>query len=154
MKRFLLALLVGLTLVTTASAQSLVGTYKLVSFTADYDDGSSTDFFGKQPNGHLIITPKRLMVLLVSESRKAGSTVDDKAALLKSVISYSGPYTVEGTRLTTDVDISWNQAWTGTKQGRTWSIDDNRLTLLTDKAPSIRDPSRMATARLVWERLE
>jgi hypothetical protein len=154
MKHFFLALLLAFTLVNAASAQSLVGTYKLVSFTADYDDGSSINFFGKQPNGYIIITPKTLMALLVSENRKAGTTVDEKAALLNSLISYAGPYRVDGTKLTTDVEISWNQSWTGTKQGRTWSIEGNRLILVTDKAPSIRDPSKMAVGRLVWERIE
>jgi hypothetical protein len=154
MKRFLLTLFAGLTLAVAASAQSLVGTYKLESFRADYDDGTSVDFFGKQPSGYLIVTPQRLMVLLVSDGRKAGSAIDDKAALFNSLISYSGPYTVEGSRLVTDVDVSWNQAWTGTKQGRTWSMEGNRLTLQTDKAPSLRDPSKMASGRLVWTKVE
>jgi Lipocalin-like domain len=156
MNRILLSLL---TLIVAAfpiasSAQQLVGTYKLLSFNADYDDGASKEVFGKLPSGYLILTPKRLMVILVSEGRMPGSTPDQKAALLSSMFSYTGTYQVDGSRLVTDVDVSWNQAWTGSKQGRTWLIEGNRLVLTTDKAPSVLEPSKMTVGRLVWEKVE
>ena len=154
MLRLLIAFLLSLALSSIASAQQIVGTWKLISFTSNYDDGSSVDPFGKQPNGYLVITPKRLMALLVSDTRKAGATPDDKVALLNSIISYSGPYRLEGTRLVTDVDVSWNQAWTGSKQGRTFTFEGNRLTLVTDKAQSAQHPTKSVFSSLVWERIE
>ena len=154
MKRILFSLLIGVAIPIDSSAQQLAGTYKLLSFAADYDDGTSKEVFGKQPSGYLILTPKRLMVIIVSESRTPGSTPDQKAALLSSMFSYTGPYRVEGSKLVTDVDVSWNQAWTGSKQGRTWVIEGNRLVLTTDKAPSVLEPSKMTVGRLVWEKVE
>jgi hypothetical protein len=152
--RFLIAFLFCVTFSTVAPAQPITGTYKLISFTSDYGDGASVTPFGPQPTGYIIITPKRFMAMLVSDTRRPGATAEDRIALFNSVIAYSGPYKLEGSRLVTDVDISWNQAWTGTKQGRTLTIDGNRLTLVTDRAPSGLDPSRTVSARLVWEKVE
>ncbi len=152
--RLFFVFLLSLAMSTIASGQNLVGTYKLVSFTSNYDDGTTVDAFGKLPNGYTIITPKRFMSVLVSDTRKAGTTTDDKVALYNSQVSYSGPYTVEGTKLITAVDISWNQAWTGTKQGRTFTVEGNRLTLVTDMAPSALAPGKSVSARLVWEKIE
>ena len=93
------------------------------------------------------------MSLLVSDTRKADTATDDKLALYNSQLSYSGPYTIEGTRLITAVDISWNQAWTGTKQGRIFTVEGNRLTLVTDMAPSALVPGKSVSARLVWKKI-
>lgn len=154
MKRILLSILAVLATPGISSAQQLVGTYKLLSFSADYDDGTSKEVFGKQPSGYLILTPKRLMAILVSENRTAGSTPEQKAALQTSMFSYTGTYKIDGSKLVTDVDVSWNQAWTGSKQGRTWTIEGNHLILTTDKAPSVLEPSKMTIGRLVWEKIE
>ena len=136
------------------SAQpSVIGTYRLVSFTAESDNGQSGNLFGKQPTGYIIITPTRLMVVITAENRVAGTGTTEKAALLTSTIAYTGKYRIEGAKLITSVDASWNQAWTGTDQARTFQIEGNRLVLLTDKAPSFRDPTVMGQARLVWDRV-
>lgn len=152
--RFFFALLLSFAVSNFASGQDLVGTYKLISFTSNYSDGTTVDAFGKLPSGYTIITPKRFMSVLVSDTRKAGTTNDDKVALYNSQLAYSGPYTIEGTKLITAVDISWNQAWTGTKQGRTFTVEGNRLTLVTDMAPSALAPGKSVSARLVWEKIE
>lgn len=154
MQRFLFAIFLSFSFLTVASAQQLVGTYKLISFTSDYSDGTTVEAFGKLPNGYTIITPKRFMSLLVSDTRKPGTAPDDKLALYNSIIAYSGPYTIDGAKLITAVDVSWNQGWTGTKQGRTFTIDGNRLTLVTDRAPSALEPGKTVSARLVWEKIE
>lgn len=152
--RFFFALLLSLGISTFASGQDLIGTYKLVSFTVNFSDGTTLDAYGKLPSGYTIITPKRFTSLLVSDTRKAGTSTEDKLALYNSQLAYSGLYTIEGTKLITAVDVSWNQAWTGTKQGRTFTVDGNRLTLVTDPAPSMFVPGKTASARLVWEKIE
>lgn len=151
----LLALLLVLVFSPFVNAQDgPVGTYKLVSFRSYYDDGTSTDLFGAMPVGYAVITPTRFITVLVGEGRKPGLAAEDKVALYKSLIAYSGTYKLEGARLITSVDVSWNQAWTGTAQGRTWKVEGQRLTLTTDKAPSFRDPKIMAYGTLVWEKIE
>ena len=154
MKKLISTLLIIFVIPLAASAQQLLGTYKLVSFNSIFDDGTSYSFVGPNPIGYAIITPKRFMTILTSTDRQPGKTIDEKAALFNSLIAYSGPYTVEGSKLVTAVDVSWNQSWTGTKQGRTWTIEGNQLILVTDKAPSVKDPSKLAVGRLVWEKIE
>jgi hypothetical protein len=153
MKSFILMLLTMLA-ASTAVAQQLEGTYKLISFESTYEDGTSYTMLGDKPDGYIIITPKRFMTILASANRQPGKSVDERAALYTSLIAYTGPYTIEGSKLITAVDVSWNQTWTGTKQGRTFAIEGNRLILVTDKAPSVKDSSKMAVGRLVWERAE
>ena len=135
-------------------AQGIAGTYKLLTFKSTFDDGSFYEPLGNQPSGYVIITQKRFMAVLAASDRKPGRSTEEQAALLRSLIAYTGPYRIIGNRLITDVDISWNQTWTGVPQGRTWTVEGNQLILVTDKAPSIQDPSKLASARLVWERIE
>lgn len=154
MQRFLFAMFLSFTFLTAASAQQLVGTYKLMSFTSNFSDGTTVQPLGKLPNGYAIITPKRFMSVLVSDTRKPGTTPDDKLALYSSLIAYTGPYTIEGEKLITAVDVSWNQGWTGIKQVRTFTIEGNRLTTVTDSAPSALEPGKTVSARVVWEKIE
>ena len=154
MKKSNFLIIALLLLVGNAAAQGLVGTYKLISFTSKFEDGTSYEFLGALPVGYTVITPKVFTSILVSADRKPGNTADAKLALFNSIIAYSGPYTIEGSKLITHVEVSWNQAWTGTKQGRTWSIDGDKLTLITDWAPSVKDPSKKASGHLVWQKIE
>lgn len=154
MKKISFSIVVLLFLVGNAAAQSLVGTYKLISFTSKFDDGTSYEFLGDLPVGYSVITPKLFTSILVSADRKAGNTADAKLALFNSIIAYSGPYTIEGSKLITSVEVSWNQAWTGTKQGRNWSVEGDKLILITDWAPSVKDPSKKASGHLVWQKIE
>ncbi|MEZ5417499.1 MAG: lipocalin-like domain-containing protein [Vicinamibacterales bacterium] len=154
MMRFVFGCVLFVSLASVAAAQSVVGTYKLTSFTTTFTDGAVAESFGAQPSGYVIITPTRFMTIFVGESRSAGTADSAKVALYNSLISYTGLYHVEGTKLVTEVDVSWNQAWTGTAVRRTFTIEGRRLTLVTDPAPAALDPSRTASSRLVWERVE
>ncbi len=154
MKKLIFSVVAFLLVAANAQAQSLVGTYKLISFTSKFDDGTSYEFLGTQPAGFAVITPKRFTTILTSTDRKPGNNADAKLALFGSMIAYSGPYTVEGSRLIVDVDVSWNQAWNGKKEGRTWSLEDDKLILVSDLAPSVKDPSKMARGHLVWQKIE
>ena len=59
--------------VGNATAQSLVGTYKLLSFTSKFEDGISYEFLGQQPVGYTVITPKLFTSVIASADRKPGS---------------------------------------------------------------------------------
>jgi hypothetical protein len=152
--RFSLLLAFCLFIAQAAFSQSVVGTYRLVSFESNYSDGTTTEPFGANPSGYVIVTPKRFKAALASSNRKAAAHVEDKAALLSALIAYTGTYTIEGNKIITGVDVSWNQAWTGTKQRRTFTVEGDRLTLVSDLAPSAFDPSKTVTARLVWQHVE
>jgi hypothetical protein len=149
--------LVVLLITSPAFAQDspLVGNWKLVSFQTIYDGNESApqDMYGANPNGYLILTQEgRLMTLITSDNRKAGAGDAERAALHKSMISYSGKYKAEGKDFITTVDASWNEAWNRTEQRRHFRIEGDKLTIETAPGPSILIPGKIAVGRLVWAR--
>ena len=154
MKKLMLLVLVVLLIPLYAFGESLQGTYKLVTFDVQIGREQAQDFFGKAPHGYLIITPTRMMTIITKEGRNVAHSPEEKAALVDSLISSTGPYRLEGKKFITDVDVSWSEAWTGNKQARTWTVDGNSLTLVTDPAPYLIDPAKTVTARLVWEKID
>lgn len=146
--------LVALLAAAHALGQPAPGAYKVVSFEIDIDGQKTTNYFGPSPQGYILLTKNIFISVLTADGRKPGRSKDEKAALLDSLIAYTGPYHVEGNKLIVDVQASWIQAWTGKKQTRTWSLDGNRLTMVTQRAPYSRDPSKIATATLVFEKVD
>ena len=67
--------------------------------------------------------------------------------------TYSGTYSIDGNKVTHKIEVSWNQAWSGTNQPRFVEIKVNRLTIKT--APSICAMSGKESVRtLVGERIK
>ena len=154
MKKIISILIVSLLFPCLALSQSVQGTWKLIKFDITVDDQLLPDYFGKTPTGYLIFTAKRMMTIITKEGRIPGRSDVEKVALFNSLLAYSGPYRVEGGRYVIDIDASWNQAWNGTHQTRTWWLEDNRLINVTSPAPFSLDPTKTATAKLTWEKIE
>jgi hypothetical protein len=136
----------------------LIGSWKLVSAVRkELPSGQKTDFFGPNPHGFLNYGPDGRMIALLARGDRnapAGATATpaEAAALFKSMLSYAGSYTVDGNEITHEVDISWNESFTGTKQKRTATLTGNRLTL---SPPPSRDPldGTMSLRTLTWEKV-
>jgi hypothetical protein len=74
---------------------------------------------------------------------------DDAAlARLASVLD-AGTFTVEGDRVVHNVDISWNENWTGTAQARHFRIEGRRLIIRSEQ---IGVDGREIIADLTWEK--
>ena len=75
--------------------------------------------------------------------------------MLTSMLAYAGTYTVDARAKTVvhHIDISWDQARTGTDQVRSYKLEGKRITFTTE--PSA-DPATGKTTvwTLVWEELE
>jgi hypothetical protein len=114
-----------------AAEPSLVGNWKLVSFvTEELATGKKTPLLGEHPKGYLIYTPEgRMMVLFVHETRSPPKTDEDRINLHKYMYAYSGRYEAQGDKVVHHVDISWNEAWTGTDQVRFFKLEGNTLTI-------------------------
>jgi hypothetical protein len=137
-----------------AWAQPTPGTYKILSFDVQLDGAQSVNPLGKNPKGYIVLTKSTVMSMITGDSRTPAKTPEEKAALLDSMIAYTGPYRVEGDKLIVDVEASWTQAWAGKPQTRAWSLEGNRLTLVTERAPYPRDPTKMAVLKLLFEKVE
>jgi len=136
-----------------ADADSLIGTWKLVSWQVIVENEPPQNVFGSHPKGFLILTREgRSIVLTTAENRRKGMGDGERAALHKSMLSYSGKYRVEGNDLITVVDVSWNEEWNGTEQRRHFSIEGDKLFIESAPAPSILFPGKVDFRRIVWER--
>jgi hypothetical protein len=138
---------------------SIYGTWQLVSFTSEVvGTGERVDYFGKAPHGFLTYgRDGRMSAIIVSDNRPkptdlAKLTDQERAELFKTVIAYGGTFKVEGSRVVHNVDISWNENWTGTAQVRNWRIEGRRLIISLD--PQIGVEGRQSTAVLTWEKVE
>jgi hypothetical protein len=134
--------------------QRLVGVWKLQTYYAEFQDtGETKAAFGANPNGYIIFTPDgRMMALLTAESRKAPQTDADRALAFRSMSAYSGTYRLEEDRWITTVDVSWNEAWTGTEQMRFYRLDGDTLTVTTAWRSNVIYDGRITRSTLTWIR--
>src|SRR5215470_15883285 len=132
---------------------NVVGNWKLVSWvTEELTTGKKEPLLGEHPKGYLIYTPQgRMMALIVHETRSPPKVDEDRINLHKYMVAYSGRYTVEGDKVVHHVDVSWNEAFTGTDQVRFVKVEGDRLTITT--APAKNPFTGVeSTGVLVWER--
>ena len=124
--------------------EKLFGLWKSVSFETEYQNSSDRDFpLGKNPTGYVMYTPEgRMWSIVTGEGREAPKTDQDRAELFKSMFAYTGTYRVEGDKLITKVDVSWNPAWVGKEQVRTFKIDGDRLQHISDWMPAVTKPEK------------
>jgi len=137
------------------AATQLVGAWKLVSWLTRFDGGDTVEPYGPNAKGRLVLTPdRRWIVILTGANRKPAKTVEEKAALLDTVLAYSGIYTVEGNTITTNVDVSSNEIYTGANQTQTrlFHIESDKLTLRTPEIVSAVRPGQKAVGTITFER--
>jgi hypothetical protein len=101
----------------------LVGTWTLLSAVREeIPSGTRTDLFGKGPHGFINYSPGGRMIALITRSDRKGpngrASAAEAESLFRSMLSYAGPYTIEGNEVTHHVDISWNESFTGSQQKR------------------------------------
>ena len=137
-----------------AAAPNVVGTWKLVSsVTEELATGKKAPLLGEHPKGYLIYTPQgRMMGLVVHETRSPPKVDEDRINLHKYMVSYSGRYTIEGDKVVHHVDISWDEALTGTDLVRFFKLEGDRLTITTAPAKNVITGPETSAGVLVWER--
>ena len=159
MKPLLLFLGMVLSALPSAAADRtpLIGVWKLLSYQTEIQDGGAKRaMFGENPTGYIIFTGEgRMMAIIEAEGRTAPSSDSDRSALLKSLIAYSGQYRVEGKQWITTVDVSWNPAWDGTDQVRSYEIIGDRLNVTSPWLHALNLPgSGLSRGSLVFERVK
>jgi hypothetical protein len=137
----------------------LIGTWKLVSVKAhDLDTGEERDAWGPDPIGYINYAPDGRMIVINARSRRSkpkgpAPTPQEAADLFQGMLAYAGSYTVKGDTVTHHVDVSWNEAWTGTDMVRIAKFDGDRVHLSTRPSP---DPvnGRISVRTMTWEKLK
>jgi hypothetical protein len=111
------------------------------------------DILGSNPKGYIIITPEpRLMAFLAEHGRRPPTNQAEAAAMLQSMIAYTGRITLEPDKFTTDVEISWNQVDISTPQVRFYTVSENKLTIRGPEQDLRLFPGKRGTAILTFER--
>jgi len=144
--------------VAPAGENPLLGTWKMKSFVREViATGNKTKLLGEHPDGYLNYSPDgRMYAIGASDNRiKPGMapTEEEQVKLYQTLFAYAGTYTLDGDKVIHHVDISWNQAWTGTDQIRFYKLDGNILTITTAPAKSPPDGLE-AQVVVVWEKVK
>jgi hypothetical protein len=138
--------------------ESVVGSWRLVSWVEVETESKAIHVvFGDNPNGIITYTSDGHMSLFITDTRRkppAGPRATDAEAidLYRTMIAYSGTYSIDGNKVTYKIEVSRNQAWSGTSQQRFVQVKDNQLTI---KTPPIISPlsGKETIHTLLWERL-
>jgi hypothetical protein len=151
---FLAILLAFCSTALAEDKDKLFGTWKIVSAVVeDVQTKEQRPLYGEHPRGYLILLPTgRMMSLLVSDGRKAPQTDEERSTAYRSMVAYTGKYTVEGDKWTTKPDVAWNEGWM-MEQVRYFKLDGDRLTVET--APAMNPNwGKVVRVTLVWQRDE
>jgi Lipocalin-like domain len=150
----LMCCLLAVQAVVADDRAKLLGNWKLVAWVQEFQDGGEQrPEYGKHPLGYLIFTPEgRMMALLEGEGRKSPSNDQERAALFRSMIAYTGRYYLDGDKWTTRVDAAWHPDRRGADQVRYFKVEGDKLTVTTPFMPSPNFGGRVLRSVLVWER--
>lgn len=141
------------------TAESLIGTWKLVSVSASTPDGAAVDQpMGSNPTGvHTYTSDGRMSSIISFGGRKPLSTSDryaarpeEKAEAFVTFFAYAGRYSVQAGKVIHHVEIASVQNWVNTDLTRDIRIEGDRITYSV-LAPVNRV---MRTTELVFERMK
>jgi hypothetical protein len=130
----------------------LLGTWKLKSYVVTFADSRQSTPYGECPSGYLCYSSDgRMQAIGAAGDRRipagAAPPENERVALYDTMFAYAGTYSLEADKVIHHVDISWNEAWTGTDQTRFFEVNGNTLTLRTHS----NDPE--AHYAVVWEKV-
>lgn len=139
------------------TGDSLVGTWRLVSYEIRDEDSTTTRPFGPDPVGLLTYTADGFMTGQLGRANRARVSIDDWetapdaeiAAAARDYFAYYGTYEYRGDTVIHRVEMCLMPNWIGGEQVRFVALDRNRLTL---SAPFTANNGRHHTASLVWSR--
>jgi len=137
-----------------ADRAAIVGTWKLVS--VNYEDQETkavTPVYGEHPRGYQIATPEgRWLALVTAEGRKVPQTDADRAQALRTMISYAGRYRVADGKVTTKVEVAWNEAWVGGEQTRFIRFEGDLLHIESPPMPHPNLAGKVVRVIVTWQR--
>jgi hypothetical protein len=134
--------------------EQIVGTWKLVSVMyEDQETKALTPVLGNNPRGRQIATADgRWLALVTADNRPVPKTDEERAQALRTMISYSGRYRVEGNKVITKVEIAWNEAWVGGEQVRFVRFEGDKLFIESPPMPHPNVGGKVVRVIVVWQR--
>ncbi len=135
--------------------KQLAGTWKLTAWSVQVIGEDTRQPFGPSPKGRLVMTGDGYWVVIITgANRRPAKSADEKAALLDSMLAYSGKYTIEGDKITIRVDMSSNEVFIGANQVQTrfFKLEGDKLTIRTPEIASAALPGKKVVGTNVFER--
>jgi len=132
----------------------IVGTWKLVSVMyQDQETKARTPLFGDNPRGYQIATADgRWLALATPSDRAVPANDEQRAQAYQKMIAYSGRYRIEGNKITTKVEVAWNEAWVGGEQVRYIRFEGDKLFIESPPMPHPNVDNRMVRVIVIWQR--
>lgn len=152
-----------------ASREQFIGTWKLVTMTADLGGGRSKEPYGPTPLGYITYTDGFMHAILMNSERpNVGTPVEEfgrrsgvrrlafiirkltalarHSAAMMQATAYSGEWEIHGDEVVHHVKASVLPDWIGTDLVRSYAFEQDRLTL-TSKYPGGE------SITLVWQKV-
>ena len=97
----------------------LVGVWRLIaSYVVVEGTGERTELLGHEPYAYAIFEPGgRMMVIGHAKNRTPATSTAAMAELFRSMVAYSGKWSIDSEKFVTEVDIAADPGWVGTTQG-------------------------------------
>ncbi len=132
----------------------LVGTWRLKSaYFVGQRSGDRLDFLGTEPFGYAVFEPNgRVISLLTSGRPTRAASAADPAALHRSMVSYTGRWSIDGDQFVTQVDGAWDPSWVGTEQVRYFTFDGHTLSVRTMPVDHPAFPDEPVIGYVDWEK--
>jgi hypothetical protein len=133
----------------------LFGSWRLISLKMHIvgEDAPPRDSFGPHPFGRLILTPEHYMAAYLSRpNRKPPTNEAEAAALMGSMVAYTGKFRLEGDKFITTVDGAWSEVFKANEQVRYFTLEGDKLSIRTPEQPSGTMPGKRISSELLWER--
>jgi hypothetical protein len=129
-------------------SNNLIGTWRLASFVYEFVDGEKVEPYS-DGQGSLTITPERFTAIFSENPRKP---TDDRASLFAGMMACTGSYQLDGSSAVTIVDMAWHPARTGSEETRYFTLDDDRLSVVSGVQENPRYPGRKYRGVINWKR--
>src|SRR4051812_26035423 len=153
-----LALILQSIAAASAAEDELYGTYALVRTTFKLVDTGQEETIPNEKGFITYTREGRMFVVIVRGERAKPESLtkmsdQQRADLFRSMTAYTGKFKFDGKVVEHDIDISWNEVWTGTKQIRYARREGDRIILTTPKQPRPID-GKMSETTLIWEKVK
>ena len=137
----------------------LVGTYKLSKVLREIvATGEVKDMTGANGHGRVMYGPDGNMMVLINydgrpqADRVEDLTDEDRVKLFKTTIAYGGKYRIDGNQVSHDIEISWNDVWTGNTVVREIRRDGDKMIYIAHPSTA-SDTGEIIVTGLLWEKL-
>lgn len=136
------------------TAPDITGVWRLLFCDTEFkDSGERVPLLGADPIGFLVLTPGgRMMVVLTASEMTTPTDEASRAQAFRNTVAYTGTYRLDNNRWVTDVEVSWHPAWKGTQQIRNFEVEEDRLSVMMEWAPSITFKGHVVRSLIEFEK--